>query len=72
VRVDATTADVNVTLPAASTATGRIYTVIKADSSINKLIFSATIQGNGFTFTQANVPGEYKLQSNGTNWYLLD
>ncbi len=72
VRVDATTADVNVTLPAASTATGRIYTVIKSDSSINKLIFSATIQGNGFTFTQANVPGEYKIQSNGTNWYLLD
>jgi hypothetical protein len=72
VRIDATTADVNVTLPAANIATGRIYSVVKADSSTNKLIFNQTIQGNGFTFTQANVPGEYKIQSNGTNWYLLN
>jgi hypothetical protein len=72
VRIDATTANVNVTLPAANTATGRIYKVIKADSTTNKLIFSATVLGNGFTFTEANVPGEYKIQSNGTNWYLLD
>lgn len=72
IRIDATTADVTVTLPAASTATGRVYTVIKSDASINKIIFSEAVQGNGFTFTQANLPGNYNIQSNGTNWVLID
>lgn len=70
--VDATSGDVTITLPAASTVNGRIYTVIKADSTSNKLIFSTTINGSGFTFTQANLPGEYRLQSDGANWFLIN
>ncbi|MFI0425316.1 MAG: beta strand repeat-containing protein [Flavobacterium sp.] len=71
VRLDATAGDINITLPAAGTAPGRTYAIVKTDDSPNKLIFTATIQGNGFTFTQANVPGEYKIQSDGTNWILI-
>lgn len=71
VRLDATAGDVTITLPAAASASGRIYNVIKSDASANKLIFSATIQANGYTFTQANVPGEYVIQSDGTNWVLV-
>jgi hypothetical protein len=73
VQVDASAADVNITLPAANTAKGRIYTVIKSDLSNNKLIFSTAIKINGgSTFTQANVTGKYQLQSNGTDWILLN
>lgn len=71
VRVDATAGDKTITLPAAATATGRMYHVIKSDASANKIIFSTTIQASGYTFTQANVPGEYKIQSDGTNWVLI-
>ena len=69
--VDATAGDINVTLPAASSVSGRAYTVVKADGSANNLVFSETITGSAFTFTQVNVPGSYRLQSNGTNWLLL-
>ena len=72
VRIDASTGDKTITLPAASSANGRIYSVVKSDISANKLIFSSTIQGSGFTFTQVNIPGEYKIQSDGTNWILID
>lgn len=72
VNVNTSAGDVTITLPAASTALNRIYSIIKSDSSTNKLIFSATINGNGFTFTQVNIPGEYKIQSNGTNWILVN
>lgn len=72
VRVDATAGDVTVTLPLASTVINRIYSIIKQDSSANAITFSSTIQGNGFTFTTVNIAGEYKIQSNGTNWVLVN
>ena len=72
VRIDATTSDVTITLPAPAGATNRIYSIVKADATANKLIFSTTILANGYTFTQTNLPGEYKIQSNGTNWYLIN
>lgn len=59
------------TLPAAADVTNRIYSVVKTDATTNKLIFSATINGNGYTFTQANIPGEYKIQSDGASWNVL-
>jgi hypothetical protein len=71
VRIDTTAGDVTITLPAASTATNRIYIIVKNDTSSNKLVFSTTINGSGYTFTDANIPGEYKIQSNGTSWSLL-
>jgi len=72
VRVNASTSNVTVTLPAASTATDRIYSIIKSDASSNKVIFSTTIVASGYSFTEVNIPGEYKIQSDGTNWYLLN
>jgi len=72
VRIDATSGNKNITLPAANTCVGRIYTIIKSDASANQLVFSSTIQGNAYTFTNANVPGAYKIQSDGTNWVLIN
>jgi hypothetical protein len=69
--IDASAADINVTLPSAASVVGRAYTVVKADDSNNNLVFSESITGPAFTFTQVNVPGSYRLQSNGTNWLLL-
>ena len=70
-KVNTTAGDITLTLPSASSANGRAYTIIKTDSSINKLIFSQTIYGGDYTFTEANVPGEYVIQSDGTNWNLI-
>ena len=69
--IDASAADINVNLPSASTVSGRTYTVVKADDSNYNLVFSESITGSAFTFTKTNVPGSYRLQSNGTNWLLL-
>lgn len=71
VKVDATSNDVNITLPDPTTVNGRTYIIVKTDKSPNKLIFSQTIVGNEFTFTQANVPGAYQIQSNGVVWNLI-
>jgi hypothetical protein len=68
VKVDTTGGNVSITLPAAATVPGRIYTVIKTDTSNNRLVFSTAIQTNGTTFTEANVPGAYRIQSDGANW----
>ena len=71
VRVDTTTGNVTVTLPTVANAKNRIYSVLKTDTSSNKLIFSDIINGFGYTFTEANLPGEYKIQSDGTSWNLI-
>ena len=72
VRVNASSNNVTVTLPAASTVSNRIYSIIKSDGSSNKVIFGTTVVASGYSFTEVNIPGEYKIQSNGTNWYLIN
>jgi hypothetical protein len=72
VRVNTSSGDITLTLPSASAVTNRIYSIIKSDPSSNRITFNVTINGNGFTFTQLNIPGEYKIQSNGTNWLLVN
>ena len=72
VKVNTTAGNVSIGLPAASSAPGRIYTIIKTDTSNNSLVFTTTIQTNGTTFTSANVPGAYTLQSDGTNWVHIN
>lgn len=73
VRVNTSSSNKTVTLPAASAAVNRIYNIVKSDVSNNRIIFSTaiTVYGNT-TFTEVNVPGEYKIQSDGSNWYLLN
>lgn len=71
---DATSAAFTVTLPTATSASGRIYTIKKIDSSVN----AVTIDGNGSevidgatTVTVAAQWESYTIQSNGTAWYIL-
>ncbi len=72
IRVNASSSNITVTLPSASTATNRIYSIIKSDASSNKIIFSTSVVANGYSFTEVNIPGEYKIQSDGTSWYLVN
>jgi hypothetical protein len=71
---DATSGAITINLPAASTATRRIYNVKKIDASAN----AVTIDGNGAetidgaaTKAIATQWGVLSLQSNGTAWFLL-
>ena len=62
---------VTFTLPDPATSSGRIYTFIKTDGLT--LTFSRTITDtNGGTFTTTNMQKPFRLQSNGTTWYLLN
>lgn len=72
VKVNTTAGNVSVVLPSAASTPGRIYTVIKTDTSSNRLVFTATILSNGTTFTEANVPGAYRIQSDGANWVHIN
>ena len=69
--VDATAGNVTITLPAATAANGRVYTVIKTDYTTNRVVFDKRIMGTDFSFTEVNVPGSYRLQSDGANWLLI-
>ena len=72
---DANSAGFTVTLPAASTCTGRIYRLIKKDVTSNTITLSIAISipGSASTITTFNVPGEVLLiQSDGTNWYKIN
>ena len=72
VRVNTTAGNITLTLPAAATATGRIYHVIKTDNSNNNIVFSVAIMHNGGTTTTTNIPGSHRIQSDGTNWVYID
>ena len=71
VHVDATTGNITISLPAASSCTGRSYTVAKSDASANSVTIdpnsTETINGK----TTIVLSGQYdwlELRSDGTNW----
>jgi len=71
---DATSAGFTFTLPAASTATGKVLTIIKTDSSTN----AVTIDGNssetigGTTTRDLKFQGEtYQIYCDGSNWRII-
>ena len=72
--VDATSGDVTLTLPTASSAESMIYNFKKIDASANQMIVdgngSETIDGalNKSTTTQWE---SFSIQSNGTAWYII-
>ncbi len=63
------TANVNITLPAANTCTGRIYIVKKTTNGNSTL--SNYIDNNGAATTNLQ-RGVYQLQSDGTNWQRIN
>lgn len=72
--IDATSANVTVTLPTAANSTGAVYTVKKIDSSGNSVIVdgngSETIDGaaNATTSTQY---ASFTMQCDGTEWWTI-
>lgn len=69
VLVDASGGAKTITLPTASTATRRIYVVVKKDASANNVTISTTVGGN---LTISSQYSGYHVQSDGTNWYKIN
>ena len=70
---NALSASITLTLPVASTCTGRIYCIRKTDESYNTLNFSPSIYiTDTTTFSSLNYSKTIRIQSNGTNWYQID
>ena len=58
-------------LPTATSSTGRTFLINKTDNAL--LTFSIAISDmSGGTFTTTNIPRSFRIQSNGTNWYILN
>ena len=76
VRVDATTANITITLPAAAAAgvSGRLYRIKKIDATANTVIVDANaaelIDGS-LTKTISAQYGTFTIQSNGTSWDIF-
>src|SRR5690606_204391 len=70
--IDAT-CNATITIPAAASDNeGRILAIRKMDSDYGILTFSEEITlKNGDTFTQSNMVTTFRIQSDGTNWYLI-
>lgn len=72
---DATTAAFSVTLPSASTSSGRVFVVVKTDSSGNAITIdpnaSETINGSTTT-TVTTQYQSYQMQCNGTAWFKIN
>ena len=72
--VDADTADLTVTIPAAAPANeGRIIAIRKIDESDHTLSFSQQIKvSKTQNFNSLNYPATLRIQSDGVYWYLID
>lgn len=66
VLVDCTGGARTITLPTGTSATRRIYTIIKKDASANAVTVSTTAGGNLTISTQY---AGFEIQYDGTNWY---
>jgi hypothetical protein len=70
---NATAGGFTVTLPAASSNTGRIYVVRKTDEGSNAVTFSSAIRfSETSNFTSLNYPRTIRIQSDGANWRLIE
>ncbi len=62
-----------VTLPAASANNGKIFTIKKIDNDSDVLTFSVAVKvTESESFTTLNYSTTLKIQSDGTNWWLID
>jgi hypothetical protein len=70
---DATSNAFTLTLPDATTNTGRVLIVRKIDETANVLTFSSAIKiSETTTFTTLNLNTTIRIQSDGTAWYKID
>lgn len=61
------------TLPDATTSTGRVLIIRKTDESANVLTFSSAIKiSESTSFTTLNINTTIRIQSDGTDWYKID
>ena len=73
VLIDGTSGDLSVTIPTAAPAnSGRIIVLRKMDMTGSTVTLSESINGGPFTFNQFNVQATITIQSDGTNWYLIN
>lgn len=70
---DASTLGFTLSLPAASTVLGKVYVISKIDSSSNVLTFSPALNlTKDVTVTTLNYARSFRIQSDGTNWNIID
>lgn len=70
---DTTAQSLTVTLPNATGLTGKIFYVRKDDASANTLTIAPQLLSGGVVVTIVlNYSKTIKLQSNGTNWVVID
>lgn len=70
---NATSNAFTLTLPNATTNTGRVLIIRKTDESANVLTFSSAIKISETTsFTTLNINTTIRIQSDGTAWYKID
>ncbi|MFV8372349.1 hypothetical protein, partial [Flavobacterium sp. LB2P74] len=61
------------TLPLASETKGKIYVIRKTDESTNLLMISPALKLTENTqISSLDYPKTMRVQSNGTNWYIID
>lgn len=71
--VNVPTGGATVTLPAASTNNGKILTIKKVDDDADVLTFNTAVKYDATnTFTTLNFATTLKIQSDGTNWWLIN
>ncbi len=69
---DASSAGFTLTLPAASSCTGRIYRIIKIDETTNLLTFSTALRySKNTSITTLNYNKTLTIQSDGTDWWIV-
>ena len=70
---NASIATFSLTLPAAADSTDKIIIIKKIDSSYNPITFSPNVYlTDSETALSINYPKTIKIQSNGTNWYVIN
>lgn len=70
---NATSNAFTLTLPDATTSTGRVLIIRKTDESANALTFSSAVKiSESTSFTTLNINTTIRIQSDGTNWYKID
>ncbi|OXA89543.1 hypothetical protein B0A66_14085, partial [Flavobacterium hercynium] len=72
--VNATGGNVTITLPSASSSLGKKYAIKKIDNSTNNVVITTA---GGTIDTQASITGSvwlqrWVIQSDGTNWYIIN
>ena len=71
--VDVPTGGATVTLPAAASNKGVVLTIKKVDTTNNELAFNPSIKITSVdSFTTLNYPKTLRIQSDGTNWWLIN